>query len=173
MPVTTEAKDEILDQRDQRPVSCNEAVPPGWKSMSHSCQHRRSILIVTPSARGCEECLRTGDWWVHLSISGHVDMSAVATTLRTGTRPHIFMQAVTRSLRATIRRKGGAGAISTSSPLIFPTRRPRSVRYRGLSNEGEQFHPYRDLPRQAPCRAISSRSLTRPFRECRPKWSIG
>ena len=26
------------------------------------------IKYVTPSARGCEECLKTGSWWVHLRI---------------------------------------------------------------------------------------------------------
>ena len=32
-------------------------------------------LPVTPSAAGCEDCLRTGDWWVHLRLCqtcGHV-----------------------------------------------------------------------------------------------------
>ena len=43
--------------------------------MPNSCHHHRFIQNVMPSARGCEECLRTGDWWVHLRICrscGHV-----------------------------------------------------------------------------------------------------
>jgi CPA2 family monovalent cation:H+ antiporter-2 len=39
------------------------------------CQHASSIRVVTPSARGCEDCLKTGSWWVHLRICmtcGHV-----------------------------------------------------------------------------------------------------
>ena len=39
------------------------------------CIHLASIRDVTPSARGCEECLKTGSWWVHLRICrscGHV-----------------------------------------------------------------------------------------------------
>ena len=32
------------------------------------CQHASSIRPVTPSARGCEDCLKTGSWWVHLRI---------------------------------------------------------------------------------------------------------
>lgn len=43
--------------------------------MSKRCNHLRSIRVVTPSARGCEECLQTGDAWVHLRICrvcGHV-----------------------------------------------------------------------------------------------------
>jgi Zn-finger in ubiquitin-hydrolases and other protein len=43
--------------------------------MSNHCRHLRFVKDVTPSARGCEECLRTGDPWVHLRICrfcGHV-----------------------------------------------------------------------------------------------------
>jgi len=39
------------------------------------CQHIAEINEVTPSAAGCEDCLRTGDWWVHLRLCqtcGHV-----------------------------------------------------------------------------------------------------
>jgi len=43
--------------------------------MPKACAHTASIVPVTPSARGCEECLKTGDWWVHLRLCrtcGHV-----------------------------------------------------------------------------------------------------
>jgi CPA2 family monovalent cation:H+ antiporter-2 len=39
------------------------------------CGHREHIHPVTPSARGCEDCLRSGDRWIHLRICmtcGHV-----------------------------------------------------------------------------------------------------
>ncbi len=39
------------------------------------CTHQDQIQTVTPSAAGCEECLKTGDHWVHLRICtacGHV-----------------------------------------------------------------------------------------------------
>ena len=39
------------------------------------CRHVVTVTKVTPSAKGCEECLKTGDWWVHLRICrscGHV-----------------------------------------------------------------------------------------------------
>jgi hypothetical protein len=39
------------------------------------CTHMNTIRTVTPSALGCEECLKTGDAWVHLRICrtcGHV-----------------------------------------------------------------------------------------------------
>ena len=40
-----------------------------------SCTHVEQIREVTPSAQGCEECLKMGDGWVHLRIClicGHV-----------------------------------------------------------------------------------------------------
>lgn len=32
------------------------------------CSHLDQIQDVTPSAQGCEECLKIGDSWVHLRI---------------------------------------------------------------------------------------------------------
>jgi hypothetical protein len=40
-----------------------------------TCTHTGSIHRVTPSAKGCEDCLRIGSPWVHLRICrtcGHV-----------------------------------------------------------------------------------------------------
>jgi len=39
------------------------------------CTHLDTIRRVHPSAAGCEECLKTGSWWVHLRMClecGHV-----------------------------------------------------------------------------------------------------
>lgn len=39
------------------------------------CPHLSEIQEVTPSAQGCEDCLKIGDVWVHLRecmICGHV-----------------------------------------------------------------------------------------------------
>jgi hypothetical protein len=39
------------------------------------CTHTDQIRDVQPSAQGCEECLETGDSWVHLReclVCGHV-----------------------------------------------------------------------------------------------------
>ena len=39
------------------------------------CQHVDQIRDVTPNAEGCEECLKTGGWWVSLRLClscGHV-----------------------------------------------------------------------------------------------------
>jgi uncharacterized UBP type Zn finger protein len=40
-----------------------------------SCTHLDTIRPVPPSADGCEECLQSGSWWVHLRLClecGHV-----------------------------------------------------------------------------------------------------
>jgi len=40
-----------------------------------TCQHLDRVRDVTPSAQGCEDCLRIGGRWVHLRICmtcGHV-----------------------------------------------------------------------------------------------------
>ena len=39
------------------------------------CSHLDQIQDVTPSAKGCEDCLATGSWWIHLRMCltcGHV-----------------------------------------------------------------------------------------------------
>jgi hypothetical protein len=43
--------------------------------MAYECAHAGSIRDVTPSAFGCEECLKIGSPWVHLRLCrtcGHV-----------------------------------------------------------------------------------------------------
>jgi len=43
--------------------------------LEKTCSHRELIKDVKPSAEGCEECLKTGDGWVHLRmclVCGHV-----------------------------------------------------------------------------------------------------
>jgi CPA2 family monovalent cation:H+ antiporter-2 len=40
-----------------------------------SCSHAEHVGPVVPNASGCEECLRSGDTWVHLRVCmecGHV-----------------------------------------------------------------------------------------------------
>ena len=41
----------------------------------HPCPHVKEIRPVTPNTEGCEECLASGDRWVHLRLCltcGHV-----------------------------------------------------------------------------------------------------
>jgi uncharacterized UBP type Zn finger protein len=43
--------------------------------MASKCTHLDRIRDVTPSAQGCEDCLKTGDAWVELRLCltcGHV-----------------------------------------------------------------------------------------------------
>ncbi len=43
--------------------------------MADACSHLGTIKTVTPSALGCEECLKIGAQWVHLRLRrtcGHV-----------------------------------------------------------------------------------------------------
>lgn len=43
--------------------------------MGEKCSHQDQIKEVTPSAEGCEDCLKSGGEWVHLRtclICGHV-----------------------------------------------------------------------------------------------------
>ncbi|MRW88632.1 hypothetical protein GJ699_01375 [Duganella sp. FT80W] len=43
--------------------------------MSHACQHFDQIHTHHANTLGCEECLKTGDSWVHLRVClscGHV-----------------------------------------------------------------------------------------------------
>jgi uncharacterized UBP type Zn finger protein len=43
--------------------------------MNEQCEHIEQIKAVTPNTNGCEECLKTGDGWVHLRLCemcGHV-----------------------------------------------------------------------------------------------------
>src|ERR1041384_4389281 len=43
--------------------------------MSKGCSHIAGVQTVTPSALGCEECLKSGSRWLHLRICricGHV-----------------------------------------------------------------------------------------------------
>src|SRR5437879_6102652 len=45
------------------------------KMANKTCTHQNEIREVTPSADGCEDCLKIGDTWVHLRlclICGHV-----------------------------------------------------------------------------------------------------
>lgn len=38
------------------------------QSQEPQCTHLDQIQEVTPSAKGCEDCLKTGDRWVHLRM---------------------------------------------------------------------------------------------------------
>jgi len=39
-----------------------------WTTMPRDCNHLDAIQSVTPSALGCEECLKRGGTWFHLRV---------------------------------------------------------------------------------------------------------
>lgn len=62
-------------QRNVSYINTEELIVPPSNIDSLVCRHSDQIRPVTPSAAGCEECLKTGDKWVHLRICmtcGHV-----------------------------------------------------------------------------------------------------
>lgn len=40
----------------------------GLRTHGKECSHRGEIRKVSPSAAGCEDCLKSGDSWVHLRM---------------------------------------------------------------------------------------------------------
>jgi len=43
--------------------------------MSAECTHLKSVMTAVPNTSGCEECLASGDEWLHLRLCrtcGHV-----------------------------------------------------------------------------------------------------
>src|SRR3954465_9452370 len=62
----------MLRRATRRPARLGRA--PRRDQMAE-CSPTATLRKDTPSARGCEECLKTGDWWVHLRLCrtcGHV-----------------------------------------------------------------------------------------------------
>jgi len=64
-----------------RPISSAKPLPTGRAERAETgglmatCEHLDQIKEVTPSANGCEDCLRIGEDWVHLRLCmscGHV-----------------------------------------------------------------------------------------------------
>ena len=56
-------------------IATETLTQPKGDHVTTSCTHVDQIRDVTPSAQGCEDCLKTGDRWVHLRlclVCGHV-----------------------------------------------------------------------------------------------------
>jgi monovalent cation:H+ antiporter-2, CPA2 family len=68
---------------------------------TNECTHLDQIRTVYPSARGCEECLQTGDTWVHLRlcmICGHVGCCDSSTNKHARRHFHRSGHPIVRSL---------------------------------------------------------------------------
>src|SRR3954468_23849476 len=121
--------------------------------MAYGCSHEPVIHDVTPSALGCEECLKIGSPWVHLRLCracGHVGCCDDSPN-RNATG--IFTRHAIPLSKATIRRKAGDGAISTRSCWIWQTAPPHiTVQFRATIEPAQQpplrAGSHRDAERQ-------------------------
>jgi uncharacterized UBP type Zn finger protein len=67
------------------------------------CTHLDTIHPVTPSAPGCEDCLRTGSWWVHLRICmtcGHMGCCDSSPNRHATAHYHSSQHPIVRSMEA-------------------------------------------------------------------------
>ena len=89
--------------------------------MATQCTHIPAHLKnVRPRTRGCEECLKTGDSWVHLRMClecGHIGCcasspaahaispanSVIQSVLRTAVRPFTQLTSIDRQLASGLR----------------------------------------------------------------------
>jgi uncharacterized UBP type Zn finger protein len=66
-----------------------------------ACTHVTLIQEVRPSADGCEDCLKSGDWWVHLRmclICGHVGCCDNSTNQHATKHYHTSGHPIMRSI---------------------------------------------------------------------------
>ena len=65
------------------------------------CEHIKQIKNVAPHTDGCEECLKTGDSWVHLRLCemcGHVGCCDSSKNKHATKHFHATLHAVVKSL---------------------------------------------------------------------------
>src|SRR5258707_15774808 len=82
-----------------------------------TCTHLDQIRTVIPRTDGCEECLRTGDGWVHLRLCLTWGMLVVVMTQRISMPPRTFMQPAIRSSNLSSQVRIGVGVTSTTFSL--------------------------------------------------------
>jgi len=69
---------------------------------AQQCTHLDQIHDVKPSANGCEECLKTGDSWVHLReclVCGHVGCCDSSKNTHATKHYHATQHAIMRSFQ--------------------------------------------------------------------------
>ena len=78
----------------------------------NGCEHLREIKKVTPSADGCEDCLKIGDSWVHLRLCEIVRSRRLLRQFAEQTRDETFSR--DQSLRlSNLLKKAKNGVIAT------------------------------------------------------------
>jgi uncharacterized UBP type Zn finger protein len=71
--------------------------------VSVRCRHLATIRDVTPSADGCEECLKMGSTWVHLRMClecGHVGCCDSSINKHATKHFHATQHPIMRSIQA-------------------------------------------------------------------------
>ena len=71
--------------------------------MAEVCTHTDEIKDVTPKTRGCEECLKMGDTWVHLRLCrecGHVGCCDSSPMRHARAHAHSIGHPIVQSLEA-------------------------------------------------------------------------
>lgn len=69
--------------------------------MAEQCTHLNQIKDVSPHTNGCEECLKSGDEWVHLRLCmtcGHVGCCDESKNKHATRHHHRTKHAIIRSL---------------------------------------------------------------------------
>jgi uncharacterized UBP type Zn finger protein len=69
--------------------------------MADICTHLDQIHKVKPKTKGCEECLKTGDGWVHLRLCltcGHVGCCDTSKNKHATKHSHATQHPIVRSL---------------------------------------------------------------------------
>ncbi|MDQ0837435.1 UBP-type zinc finger domain-containing protein [Sphingomonas faeni] len=107
--------------------------------MSYGCTHMDTIRDVTPSAKGCEECLRIGSEWVHLRLCrecGHVGCCDDSPYRHATAHFHATQHPIIEGYDPP---EGWAGVPWTRPWWICRTRRRRSGRSRSMFEGGDRF----------------------------------
>jgi Zn-finger in ubiquitin-hydrolases and other protein len=68
--------------------------------VTDTCTHLDTVQQVSPSAPGCEDCMRTGDRWVHLRMCqtcGHVGCCDSSPNRHATAHNHTTGHAIVRS----------------------------------------------------------------------------
>jgi uncharacterized UBP type Zn finger protein len=68
-----------------------------------NCSHMNQIRDVKPSSRGCEDCLKIGDTWVHLRMCltcGHVGCCDSSKNKHATRHYHATRHPIVRSMEA-------------------------------------------------------------------------
>jgi uncharacterized UBP type Zn finger protein len=68
-----------------------------------NCSHMNQIRDIKPSSRGCEDCLKIGDTWVHLRMCltcGHVGCCDSSKNKHATRHYHATRHPIVRSMEA-------------------------------------------------------------------------